>query len=115
MVMKTFKEYLLEYTDRSDIALQKQHAGTLQQQPAGQQQAKPKGNNFQQEMAKSPQKGDVIQNSAGKNFVVKGGSMGGLVVIQLGTNKEITIPHEKKFKFMGNSPSSGKAVFQIIQ
>ena len=109
---KTFKEYLLE-VDRSDIALQQQHG----KMPASatMKQNKPRGSNFQQEMAKNPQKGDVIQTPSGKNFVVKGGSMEGLVVIRLGDNKQITIPHDKKFKFMGKSPSSGKPVFQIIQ
>ena len=109
---KTFKEYLLEF-DRSDIALQQQHGAMPV--AAQKQQQQPQGNNFKQQMAKSPQKGDVIQNSAGKNFIVQGGSMEGIVVVQLGTNKKITIPHGKQFKFMGDSPSSGKPVFQIIQ
>ena len=108
---KTFKEYLLEF-DRSDIALQQQHGAMP---AAAQKQQQPQGNKFSQQMSQSPQKGDVIQNSAGKNFIVQGGSMEGIVVVQLGTNKQITIPHDKKFKFMGKSPSSGKPVYQIIQ
>ena len=112
MVMdKTFKEYLLEF-DRSDIALQQQHGAMP---AAAQKQQQPQGNKFSQQMSQSPQKGDVVQNSAGKNFIVQGGSMEGIVVVQLGTNKQITIPHDKKFKFMGKSPSSGKPVYQIIQ
>jgi len=108
--MKTFKEYLMEY-DRSDIALQQQHAGTLQQQPAQQQ---PKQGAFQKQMGATPQKGDVIETPAGR-FVVLGGSMEGIQVKQLGAGgRTISVPHGTKFQPMGQG-ASGKNVFQIVK
>lgn len=111
----TFKEYLLEY-DRSDIELQKQHAGTLQQQPAAAQRRQPAPvDDFSSQMAaKSPQKGDIIQTAAGQ-FMVRGGSMEGTMVKQLGgMGKEITVPHQTKFKLSGKA-KSGANVWEVVK
>lgn len=111
MVMKqSFKEYLMEF-DRSDIALQQQHGAMAA--PAQRQQPQQRSD-FSNKMAATPQKGDVIENQAGR-FVVLGGSMEGIQVKQLGgKGNTITVPHGTKFKAMGQG-ASGKNVFQIVK
>lgn len=109
--MKTFKEYLIEY-DRSDIELQQQHGGM--QKTARQQQQTVQGKSeFQQKMGQEPQKGDVIENKAGR-FTVIGGSMKGLMVKQAGTGKTFTLPHGMKFQAAGQD-ASGRTVFNQAQ
>lgn len=107
----TFKEYIMEF-DRSDIALQNQQNQQNQQQAAD---AAARGGEFKKQMGDTPQKGDVIQNAAGR-FLVLGGSMEGLQVKQLGQGggKTISVPHGTKFQSMGQA-ASGKNVFQIIK
>lgn len=109
--MKTFKEYLIEY-DRSDIELQQQHGG-MQQTAQQQQQQRPERSEFQQKMGQQPQKGDIIENKAGR-FAVVGGSMKGLVVKQAGTGKTFTLPHGMKFQAAGQD-ASGRTVFNQTQ
>ncbi len=110
-VKATFKEYLMEF-DRSDIALQNQQNQQNQQQATD---AAARGGDFQKQMGETPQKGDVIQNAAGR-FLVLGGSMDGLQVKQLGQGggKTISVPHGTKFQSMGQA-ASGKNVFQIVK
>jgi hypothetical protein len=115
MVMKkTFKEFLMEF-DRSDIALQQQHAGTLQQGAPRSQAPQQAAPDFKGQMAsKAPQKGDIIQTAAGR-FLVRGGSMEGTMVKQIGgMGKEITVPHQTKFKLAGTN-ENGANVWEVVK
>ena len=110
----TFKEFLLEW-DRGDFQLQQQ----AQKQQAMKQQAaaadaEARGGFAKQMAAKSPQKGDFIQTPAGR-FLVRGGSMEGTMVKQIGgVGKELTVPHQTKFKLAGQE-KSGANVWEVVR
>ena len=106
----TFKEFLIEW-DRGDFQLQQQ-ARQQQQHAAADQEAR---TGFAKQMAsKSPQKGDIIQTAAGR-FLVRGGSMEGTMVKQIGgMGKEITVPHQTKFKLAGTN-QNGANVWEVVR
>jgi len=107
---KTFKEFLMEW-DKGDFQLQQQ-ASQQQQAAAADQEAR---TGFAKQMAsKAPQKGDIIQTAAGR-FLVRGGSMEGTMVKQIGgAGKEITVPHQTKFKLAGTN-QTGANVWEVIK
>jgi len=104
--MRTFKEYLIEFTDRGDIALQQQHAGTLQQ---GGEEQKGQDKTF----AKTPVIGDTIQNNSG-SFVVVKNNMGVLSVQSTKGGKVTVVPQQAKFTFAGET-QNGKNLFNVGQ
>jgi len=107
MTKQTFIEFLME-VDAGDIELARQG---MQNRADNEADAGAR-DQFKNEMAQSPNKGDVIQANSG-NYIVQDLSREGTVVKQLNTGKIVTLPHGTKFQMSAKS-GGGKPIFQVV-